>query len=416
MSANQEIVPAERYGHASPRVRGAAVVYRLCDVGDEIRLDRADALLTEGTGRSSARRTTLREISSRGTQEFRVPEQPTRRGDAAPVAGHTRTSADAIQIKNPPLAVDLGTDRLSIDGRTREIRVSARLFDFGVISLRLHIHAPHELSWTDYVSFATAAATAPDIGPLVERQLDLLLERVREAIVGFELAPIVEDYVVYRVESLTDGSGGPVPRSVMRSLDVAPLLLEDSREIAEEALAELLPHRFSYYADDLAVVSWNSALVVDPVPDDTEVQFILEFANAQLLELRCFDERLDRELPTMHDRVASARAGVRALLHRRFAGVLGELQTLVAESMAIVERVDNSLKVTDDVYLARVYSAALSLFRERAWRNGIDRKLAIMRETYAMLNAESQAARAEVLELAIIVLIVGELLAAALLR
>jgi hypothetical protein len=96
--------------------------------------------------------------------------------------------------------------------------------------------------------------------------------------------------------------------------------------------------------------------------------------------------------------------------------VLGELQTLVAESMAIVERVDNSLKVTDDVYLARVYSAALELFRERAWRDGIDRKLAIMRETYAMLNAESQAARAEVLEVAIIILILGELLAAALLR
>ena len=58
----------------------------------------------------------------------------------------------------------------------------------------------------------------------------------------------------------------------------------------------------------------------------------------------------------------------------------------------------------------------LTLFRERAWRDGIDRKLGIMRETYAMLNAESQAARAEVLELAIIMLIVGELLAATLFR
>ena len=65
-------------------------------------------------------------------------------------------------------------------------------------------------------------------------------------------------------------------------------------------------------------------------------------------------------------------------------------------------------EVTADVYLARVYSAALEIFRGAAWRRGIDRKLEIMRETYAMLNAESQAVRAEALEIAIVLLIVLE--------
>ena len=52
------------------------------------------------------------------------------------------------------------------------------------------------------------------------------------------------------------------------------------------------------------------------------------------------------------------------------------------------------------------------LFRGRAWRAGIDRKLAILRETYAMLNSEAQALRSETLEIAIVVLIVGELVMA----
>ena len=77
---------------------------------------------------------------------------------------------------------------------------------------------------------------------------------------------------------------------------------------------------------------------------------------------------------------------------------------------------ENSLKVTDDVYLARIYAAALEIFRGRAWRAGIDRKLAIIRETYAMLNAESQSARAEVLELAIVLLIVAEIVVAMIVR
>jgi uncharacterized Rmd1/YagE family protein len=72
--------------------------------------------------------------------------------------------------------------------------------------------------------------------------------------------------------------------------------------------------------------------------------------------------------------------------------------------------VENALKVTDDVYLARVYSASLELFRGRAWRAGIDRKLAILRDTYAMLNGEAQAARSETLEIAIVALIVVELI------
>jgi hypothetical protein len=96
-------------------------------------------------------------------------------------------------------------------------------------------------------------------------------------------------------------------------------------------------------------------------------------------------------------------------LAARFRAVLSDLQARVADITETVERVENSLKVTNDVYLARIYAAALELFRERAWRLGIERKLTILRETYAMLNSEAQSARAELLEIAIVVLIVLEL-------
>jgi len=81
----------------------------------------------------------------------------------------------------------------------------------------------------------------------------------------------------------------------------------------------------------------------------------------------------------------------------------------MADTVEVVERVDNSLKVTDDVYLARIYAAALEIFRGRAWRASIDRKMALLRETYEMLNDEAQAARAEALEVIIVVLIVVEI-------
>jgi len=116
----------------------------------------------------------------------------------------------------------------------------------------------------------------------------------------------------------------------------------------------------------------------------------------------------------MYDRIQAARPGAKvlSLFNRRYAPVLAELQRTVADSTELVERVENALKVTDDVYLARIYAAALELFRGRTWRAGIDRKLTIIRETYSMLNDEQQSARSEALEVAIVLLIVLEILIA----
>jgi hypothetical protein len=287
--------------------------------------------------------------------------------------------------------------------------VSARIFDFGVISLRLRIAAPRVMSWPEFSAFGNAVDVEAGITALFDHHVRLLTERIRPAIERPMLAAQTEDYVVYRISRLMDEQGGTLPAAALQDLDVAPLLLNERRPLSDDARRELLPHRFSYYADDLAILTWDNALIVEPEDRDADVQYILEFANAQLLELRFYDAALDAELPSMYDRIAAARRGARAVVTRRYAPLLADLQRLVADSTELVERVENSLKVTDDVYLARVYSAALEIFRGRVWRNGIDRKLAIIRETYAMLNAESQAARAEALELAIVVLIVAEI-------
>ena len=77
---------------------------------------------------------------------------------------------------------------------------------------------------------------------------------------------------------------------------------------------------------------------------------------------------------------------------------------------------ENSLKVTDDVYTSRIYAAALEIFRSRTWRSGIERKVSIVRDAYSMLNAESVERRSEVLEIIIIALILVELIVAGLSR
>jgi uncharacterized Rmd1/YagE family protein len=70
------------------------------------------------------------------------------------------------------------------------------------------------------------------------------------------------------------------------------------------------------------------------------------------------------------------------------------------------------LQVTEDVYLARIYAAALDLFRVPTVNAAVERKLAIIRETYAALYDESSASRTELMEFLILVLIMAEIVIA----
>lgn len=356
------------------RVHGEAIVYRLFDVGYGIALDKAFDLLA-----SSA---------------------PDRRRPS-------RGEAQTIQIPNPPVTAGMGGERIEIAGRPVEAELSARVFDFGVVSIRAKVSAHPGLGWTTFAEWGAAVGAAP-WNELLARARDRLLARIAPAIEQPGVSHLTEDYIVFRVNRLLAADGSPAPPVELQDGAISRLLLGEARPLTESARKELLSPRLSYFEDDLAVLTWATALVVEPDPDDTDVQYVLEFANAQLLELRWYDAILDSEIPAIQTRFVQARHGFH-ILGRRFSRLLEMLQRRVADSVELIERVENSLKVTDDVFLARVYAQALDEFRERTWRSGIDRKLAIVRDTYDMLNAESLARRSETLELIIVVLIMFEI-------
>ena len=59
-----------------------------------------------------------------------------------------------------------------------------------------------------------------------------------------------------------------------------------------------------------------------------------------------------------------------------------------------------------------MYDATLQYYRVGAWRGAVDSKLAIIRDTYTGLYDEATAARAEYLEIAVVLLIVMEIVLA----
>jgi hypothetical protein len=85
-------------------------------------------------------------------------------------------------------------------------------------------------------------------------------------------------------------------------------------------------------------------------------------------------------------RVAAARRRLAPPLARRYGRLLSEVHERVLEVTEVTGRVDNALKVTDDVYWNRLYGALVEVLRVDVWRRGVDHKLALLRETCGMLH------------------------------
>jgi len=74
----------------------------------------------------------------------------------------------------------------------------------------------------------------------------------------------------------------------------------------------------------------------------------------------------------------------------------------------IIEKVNNLIKVTEDIYYARVYETALKVQRSHQWSESVSRKIDVIRENYSMLSDEVRIQHSNFLEWVIIILIALE--------
>jgi hypothetical protein len=359
---------------------GAIVALRLFDIAYSIDLTRVEALWAAHSAGSS------------------------RRGKLS------GTPEKAVAFGVPPVEVGLDALTLNLDSVPTRADVTARFYDFGVVAIAVRIAAT-KMRWPDFVGAVRAVDRA--IGPNADARFwHAILDQIRTATAPALFRPsataIEEDYLLAEVRELSEPLSAA---DLEQRVDLVPILSGEDRALSDSARRGLLRQTFSYYVDDLVVLTWDRAFIYEP-RGDSDVAHVLEVANAQLLELRYYDELLDAELPGMYDRVEEARGATSLFAARRFAALARRLYTLVAEVTELTEKVDNALQVTEDVYLARIYASALALFRVPLLGAAVDRKLAIIRDTYTALYDEASSRRAELLELAIIVLIIVEIVLA----
>lgn len=195
----------------------------------------------------------------------------------------------------------------------------------------------------------------------------------------------------------------------MQSETTAKLLLGETSDkpLSAATRQDVLRNAFSYLAEDLVILDWNSALVVEP-SGSRLVPHVLELATCQLLEFRYYDGLLDRELARLYGYVETAPR----ILKSPFGALTRHVLRSFMELTECTERVDNAIKSVGDFYLARVYLAAIDRFRVPQWRESVEAKLGLVGRAYGLLKGEVEVSREQLLELTIVILILVEIVAA----
>jgi hypothetical protein len=318
----------------------------------------------------------------------------------APGLRHQRPAPPSLRWPAPPVEVALADHTLP-DGTTAT--VSARLFDFGVVSVCFVMPPPASVA--ELPARARFLAAGSGLIDAAARAVDDLAERVRGAVVRFGVNDVREEYFIFQVSAL---EGAPSAAEVLarEGGTIASALALEPNRLDESYAAEVLATRVSYSPDDLVLCDWSAAFVYDDEWDDAVA--VLEFLNIQLLELRFQDTRLDRALERATT-VGRATRGLGAFLNP-YRQPVRELAELTIESALLSERVVNAMKLLGDDYLARVARRAAERQHLADWEATLRRKQEAVATMYTTLNDRLAVVRGEALELAIVLLIVFEIL------
>ena len=362
---------------AFPRVsRGTLLLYRLFDVAGDIDLDRAEEILA-GAG-----------------ERLRL------RGE--------RTGF--LDLPERPLSADLGPRSLALeDGTVLEARAFVRLFGIGVASVRYEVDLPPGTGPADLARLVGAAADSGTLAGGARSEAEGLAARIAPALDDPVTSPLFETYAVVLVGALEVGRGA----ADCEGPDLARVLLGEppAAGLSARTVEDATRHRFSYSGEDLCVLDWDTAFVVEP-DGDRSVPDVLELAAAQLLELRWYDDLFEKELVEVAGLLGRPRASLAWLSVGRYGRVTRRIQHRVVDSVEFVSRVENAVRVVGDLYLARVYRAAVERFRIDNWVAEVVRRQEVAARVSSLLHDEAHSALGHVLELTIIALIVLEIVMA----
>ncbi len=314
-------------------------------------------------------------------------------------------SARQIRLPSPPLEMSLGTRPSPLPG-FGQAEVLVRIYDVGALAVTFGFDLPTPLDGEGLIGIAGRILGGEDalVGP-GRAIADEIVGAVNGACSTRNVSDVTEEYTIFTIQ-------GTEPRvdadSIAAELDVARLLLGETGAISKRERTQQSHQYISYSPDELVVVDWNSALVFDR-SGSSDIPDLLELASMQLLEMRAYDDILNRSLARLYDELGKPAPLLRTSKYTRLSR---EVMRLFVDVTEMSDRIENSLTTLGDSWLARVHRAAIAEFEVDRWSKLVGDKLDVLRQINEFLTNQITSGKSHRVEVAILLLIVFEILLA----
>lgn len=283
------------------------------------------------------------------------------------------------------------------------IRIEVKVLAIGAISIRVRV--PFEVdrlsNLVDYHDLHLNHGA-------LDGEIRTLAERLRGELSPWVLRPNEalseeEAYTVFCLEPPGDGDTpfGSESWLATHRESVAGLLNQedDAARLSRQEIEESTSRHLSYYQHDLAVIDWDSALLVDSPSEWEECLYAIEVANLQLAELEAYDRHLDLVLERSYRDLAGAPMRTRKAL-------ITGLRELRIDMARFSDELSNINKFLGDWHLAKIYETAASRFHLADWKRGVEEKLKTVGELHELLKSDHANRWMMALEITIVLLFI----------
>lgn len=335
--------------------KGSIFIYRTFDVAGSISLIKAEELLTT-------------KLKSR----FKLNKDPYK----------------SVILKEAPLMVTLGDDMLEKYKNNLKVRVKAKLWNYGVVSICLEVGIPENINFSELIKLGAYLDDAEEVDNLAKKHLLELSNQLMPAFKNFNIWDTFEDYQIYVIEKVKTKTS---PQSLIKELKVSNLILGEDLNISNDLKKEITGKSMQYAEEDLLLIDWNSALVVDFSENKSYQDYVdmIELSLVQLLEFRFYDNNLDKKLSEVMETIQKLQVEKKPSM-MDYKKTLIDARRIYVDFSDIFERIDNSLKVVGDFYLATIYRITGSRLKIEDWKRDTQSKLKRLKEMMEVLENEMQ--------------------------
>src|SRR5262249_46214056 len=168
----------------------------------------------------------------------------------------------SLDMPQLPLEITVGAMPLMVANLPLQAEMQVRIYDLGIIALRLVVPLPEGLSWDQANALMAHVQRYPAaITETFAKQHEVLRKLLLPAMDRPNATVRGEDYTILLIERLGPG----VPASeVARHPTLLRTALGEDKPLSTAAATLATP--LSYYQDDLILLTWAAAIIIEPDP------------------------------------------------------------------------------------------------------------------------------------------------------